>query len=59
MGKHLHIPEQNFHYILHLDIEGNDFLFIVTTLLLEIVGSLEHRDNDCFLVTTHEPSLIM
>jgi len=54
MGKYLHAQKQNAHHILHLDIERDDLLFIVTTLLLQGVDSRERQDNDYFPVTTYE-----
>ena len=53
MGRPLHSQEQNTHHVLHLDIEDDDFLFIVPTLLFERVDSLESDDNDYFPVTMH------
>ena len=54
MRKSLHSQEQNTHHILHLNIEDDDLLFIVTTLLFERVDSLESDDNDYLPVTMHE-----
>ncbi len=54
MGKYLHAQEQNAHHIFHLNIERDDLLFIVTTLLLQGVDSRERQDNDYFPVTMDE-----
>ena len=41
MSNCLYVQEQDAHHVLHLDVEGNDLLFIVATLLLKGIDSLE------------------
>jgi len=44
-----HAPEQYTHHILHRIIECNNLLFVVATLHLKGINSLESQDDNCVL----------